>query len=79
MPSLLENPEEKSVNCLAIFQVDPAQDMARQDELDIATAPSPSSAIASNLDHPRRVNGKLARPLPRLQHVMLAQSMHQEE
>ena len=42
------------------FQVD----SARQDELENAAAPSPSSASASNLTGPRCINGELVRPTP---------------
>ena len=40
------------------------QETARQDELDIATAPSPSNGCASNVSGPRCINGQLVRPEP---------------
>ena len=38
--------------------------MARQDELDIAAAPSPSDGSSSNVTGPRRINDQLLRPEP---------------
>ena len=46
------------------FQLDPAQNAAHQNELDIAAAPSPSSASASNPTGPRCINGELVKPTP---------------
>ena len=47
-----------------IFPEEPAQQVARQDELDRAAFPSPSNDIASNLSGPRCVFGELVRPTP---------------
>ena len=47
-----------------IFPEEPPQHEAHQDELDRASIPSASNAIASNLTGPRCINGELARPTP---------------
>ena len=46
------------------FQVDPLHDMARQDELDVAAAPSPTNANVPSRSGPRCINGELVRPQP---------------
>ena len=55
---------------------EPAQQEAHQDELDRASIPSPSIAIAANLTGPRCVNGEEEKQVPIAQEE---EESHQEE